>query len=782
MSICLLSHGNFSRVRFPLPSSGVQMVHGDASRATGTSSSDSYLHHSTGSNSTGSLWLRFRRASVILLTMLLATVVIVMSGCGAAGSHAAAKILASPESAASQTLSIATAALPVASVDGPYDTVLLATGGVPPYSWVKTSGQLPNGLTLNSSTGAISGTPTTAGSFSFGAKVVDSGVDVVATDFSLNVSTAPKPVVLGASPNSGSSNGGTLVTINGKNFDSELTVAFGNIPAQSIRVVNATQVQAVTPVEGSGTVAVTLQESDGQVATVANAFTFTTPAENPNAATAVNADVVVDAGQTLSETGGDDLAAAKNIYSSASAPESDGDLYPDWNLISSQFAMKRMRNINGLGDCALNQNGALTGCSRLNNDLQNMKQFGLTPHVIVGQWAPASIGGTPLRWGSSQWAQYDALCYAIVDYVSNHYGGSGFSEALFEVENEIDTTTIQQDLWLTTSPNVGQGDPSRFSQFDTVYAHWAKAVDAVAKRSPSKKIRIAGPSTGFWTATYGNGQIWQSQIVQKYAAQNIRLDVVSIHQYGDCSNLAKYAQNVRQTLNESGKAGAEIWVTEWGASEMYDNVMGAINASNAGAAWAIDFLLQALKGGVTGGSFLEVRDNAGHDTAGVNSNINAATWNHVMHGAEYPKAVSNAFSMIDRMSGQRKSAAVNAQKPDLYALASASQTSGSLVVANYNYTASWANKSAKDISKNETVTVAFKNLAFDGPVTVDRYLIDSQTSNVNYWVSNGKIPSSVQITQLQKVESFSANSTGGVVSLPARPLGPSAVSLWIIHQ
>jgi hypothetical protein len=103
-------------------------------------------------------------------------------------------------------------------------------------------------------------------------------------------------------------------------------------------------------------------------------------------------------------------------------------------------------------------------------------------------------------------------------------------------------------------------------------------------------------------------------------------------------------------------------------------------------------------------------------------------------------------------------------------------------VANFNYTASWAKKSAKDTSKNENVTVAFKNLAFDGPVTVDRYLIDSQTSNVNYWVSNGKVPPSVQITQLQKVESFSANSTGGVVSLPARPLGPSAVSLWIVHQ
>ena len=86
--------------------------------------------------------------------------------------------------------------------------------------------------------------------------------------------------------------------------------------------------------------------------------------------------------------------------------------------------MKRMRNINGLGDCALSQSGALSGCSRLNNDLQNMKQFGLTPHIIVGQWAPASIGGTPLHWSSSQWAQYDALCYAIVNYVSNHYGGA----------------------------------------------------------------------------------------------------------------------------------------------------------------------------------------------------------------------------------------------------------------------------------------------------------------------------------------------------------------------
>ncbi len=58
------------------------------------------------------------------------------------------------------------------------------------------------------------------------------------------------------------------------------------------------------------------------------------------------------------------------------------------------------------------------------------------------------------------------------------------------------------------------------------------------------------------------------------------------------------------------------------------------------------------------------------------------------------------------------------------------------------------------------VTVAFKNLPFSGPVTVDRYVIDTKTGNLDYWLAAGKIPASVQATQLQKAESFSAASVG----------------------
>jgi hypothetical protein len=158
------------------------------------------------------------------------------------------------------------------------------------------------------------------------------------------------------------------------------------------------------------------------------------------------------------------------------------------------------------------------------------------------------------------------------------------------------------------------------------------------------------------------------------------------------------------------------------------------------------------------------------------------TWNHVEGGAEYPKAIANALTMVNRMSGTRKSVTVNPAKPTLLALTSSDSTSASLIVSNYNYLFDYVHKNYSDLSKSEAVTVGFNNLPFNGAVTVDRYLIDAQTSNLDYWVAANKVPPSLQATQLQKVESFSAVVTGGTVTLPARTLGPSAVSLWIVHQ
>ena len=61
-------------------------------------------------------------------------------------------------------LTITTTSLSNGAVNAAYSAQLDATGGVPPYSnWTVASGSLPVGLTLSSSSGAITGTPTAAG-------------------------------------------------------------------------------------------------------------------------------------------------------------------------------------------------------------------------------------------------------------------------------------------------------------------------------------------------------------------------------------------------------------------------------------------------------------------------------------------------------------------------------------------------------------------------------------------------------------------------------------------
>jgi len=60
------------------------------------------------------------------------------------------------------------------SVGTPYDASMVATGGLPPYSFTLTAGTLPTGLSLDPVTGSISGVPSMAGTFVFTITVVDS--------------------------------------------------------------------------------------------------------------------------------------------------------------------------------------------------------------------------------------------------------------------------------------------------------------------------------------------------------------------------------------------------------------------------------------------------------------------------------------------------------------------------------------------------------------------------------------------------------------------------------
>ncbi len=94
-----------------------------------------------------------------------------------------------PSAPALLTLTTPAPAFGVASVA--YSYQLNATGGKPPYTWAVTSGSLPPGLHL-ASTGAISGTPTAAGSWTFGIIVRDASTPANSLTSALTIQIYPK--------------------------------------------------------------------------------------------------------------------------------------------------------------------------------------------------------------------------------------------------------------------------------------------------------------------------------------------------------------------------------------------------------------------------------------------------------------------------------------------------------------------------------------------------------------------------------------------------------------
>ena len=71
-------------------------------------------------------------------------------------------------------LAVSQVNLPAGQVGVPYSGGLTATGGVPPYIWSILQFALPPGLSINASTGQITGTPTQAGTFQVKFALTDS--------------------------------------------------------------------------------------------------------------------------------------------------------------------------------------------------------------------------------------------------------------------------------------------------------------------------------------------------------------------------------------------------------------------------------------------------------------------------------------------------------------------------------------------------------------------------------------------------------------------------------
>lgn len=94
-------------------------------------------------------------------------------------------------------LAISPSTLPPGTIGVPYNQTVTASGGTSPYTYTITPGSLPAGLAINSGTGAITGTPTTAGTSNFTVHAVDSASTPLTGDqpYSVTVSSPTAGVV-----------------------------------------------------------------------------------------------------------------------------------------------------------------------------------------------------------------------------------------------------------------------------------------------------------------------------------------------------------------------------------------------------------------------------------------------------------------------------------------------------------------------------------------------------------------------------------------------------------
>jgi len=120
-----------------------------------------------------------------------------------------------------------------------------------------------------------------------GTAILGGGVWLYYENSTEDESTAP--TVSSITPDKGTTNGGTSVTITGSRFQAGATVTFGGNSAMSITVVNATTLTCDTPAGTEGAVDVVVTNPDDQYGTLPGGFTYKEPTitgVSPSAGTA----------------------------------------------------------------------------------------------------------------------------------------------------------------------------------------------------------------------------------------------------------------------------------------------------------------------------------------------------------------------------------------------------------------------------------------------------------------------------------------------------------------
>jgi hypothetical protein len=168
---------------------------------------------------------------------------------------------------------VTTASLPVATQNGSYSATLAASGGTTPYTWSVSTGTLPAGLALASSTGAISGTPTGTGTSNFTVQVTDTNSQTGTKNLSLTVSAPPTVTTTslpGATQNTSYS---ATLAASGGTTPYSWSISVGTLPA-GLTLASSTGAISGTPT-GTGTSNFTARVTDANSVSATQSLSIT---------------------------------------------------------------------------------------------------------------------------------------------------------------------------------------------------------------------------------------------------------------------------------------------------------------------------------------------------------------------------------------------------------------------------------------------------------------------------------------------------------------------------
>jgi len=204
-------------------------------------------------------------------------------------------------------VSVNPGSLPTPTVGSAFSSTLSASGGASPYTFAITSGTLPSGLSLSSSTGVLSGTPTSTASQTFTVRATDANGCIGTDDYTLTpvcpvISVTPTTLTAGKV---GTSYSQTLSAAGGKTPYSAWTIISGTLPTglslnTSSGVINGTPTAAASP---STSFTVRVNDSYGCQGTQVISLQIC-PAVTVSPTSLTNGTVALAYSQTVSAAGG----------------------------------------------------------------------------------------------------------------------------------------------------------------------------------------------------------------------------------------------------------------------------------------------------------------------------------------------------------------------------------------------------------------------------------------------------------------------------------------------